>query len=475
MGFKVPKSVASVAKAVTAPITAPVKAVQNFVTPPKASTSIKPSGKISLSGGGILGAANKSIAATVAPVKKAVTDPVGTAKAVVKNPIGEATKVVTAPVKPLIAAVQAPVADLTGSITRKNVAATTATPSVSTLGKTPIDVATNVATTSTNVMAPGISNAISAVKTPDLLEKAKDVQSTISTGGISNAISPSKKDNSPESVQSAWAGFKDFSENLPTPKLKSLDNISLPENMQVSPVEVTAGRLSRPENIKAPERKYTGFSGGENLKALGELGRGETSPWEKLALEKQDLEQKSAIDAAARQSAGSAAGARASLAMRGGLGSGAATSLAKAQMAQQNMGQSSAMQQGALERLGIKSEAAKQRQSALSTASDLESNIGMTEAERSLKGGMADVGTALDVAKTNTATGLDVNRFNINTGLDVAKTNAAQNMASQQFNVGNTLGEASAQRNFDLDIFKQKMAGYGAEKTAQGLAKGGKK
>lgn len=146
----------------------------------------------------------------------------------------------------------------------------------------------------------------------------------------------------------------------------------------------------------------------------------EESPWYKMALEKQGAEQARLMDQATRQQAGAMAGARSSLAMKGGLGGGAAERMATAgagnlaeMMQQQRQG-------GAVERgqLGMQ-------------GSDLASRL---------------------------------SQFNL-----------GQQAETEKANLQTQLMDLAARENRKLQQYGERMKGYAAEKTSEGIGSGGKK
>jgi len=143
----------------------------------------------------------------------------------------------------------------------------------------------------------------------------------------------------------------------------------------------------------------------------------EESPWYKMALEKQGSEQARLMDQATRQQAGAMAGARSSLAMKGGLGGGAAERMATAgagnlaeMMQQQRQG-------GAVERgqLGMQ-------------GSDLASRL---------------------------------SQFNLGQQADTEKSN-----------LQTQLMDLAARENRKLQQYGERMKGYAAEKTSEGYGSG---
>lgn len=165
------------------------------------------------------------------------------------------------------------------------------------------------------------------------------------------------------------------------------------------------------EDVRATDLfRPTTITGSEVQKQM------EESPWYKMALEKQGAEQARLMDQAARQQAGSLAGARTQLAMRGGLRGGTAERLAMA--GSENL--ANLMQQqrmaGAIER----------------------GQLGMQGAD-----------LASRLAQLNAQTMTDAQARNIYAGM----------------------GELDKQRAYNLAKYQEEMKGYAAEKTGQALGK----
>lgn len=152
-----------------------------------------------------------------------------------------------------------------------------------------------------------------------------------------------------------------------------------------------------------------------NAEAM-QTGLAALSPWQTMALEKQAAEQAKAMDEAARGQAGAVAGARTSLAMRGGLRGGAAERLARS--GAENLAQTMQQQRqvGAIQR----------------------GDIGLRGAE---------------MAK------------------DIAQGNVAAQTEGQARNIQAALAELAAKRGYDIREFEEKAKMYGAEKTGQAIGR----
>lgn len=146
----------------------------------------------------------------------------------------------------------------------------------------------------------------------------------------------------------------------------------------------------------------------------------EESPWYKMALEKQGAEQAGLMDQASRQQAGALAGARSQLAMRGGLGGGAAERMATSGAENLSQMMQQQRQAGAVER----------------------GQLGMQGADLASKIGQFNIGQQSDAEKTNLQT---------------------------------QLMDLGARENRKLQQYGERMKGYAAGQTAQGIGSGGKK
>ena len=147
-----------------------------------------------------------------------------------------------------------------------------------------------------------------------------------------------------------------------------------------------------------------------------QTGLAALSPWQTMALQKQEAEQAKAMDEAARQQSGALAGARSSMAMRGGLRGGAAERLAAS--GAQNLAQTMQQQRqvGAIQR----------------------GDIGLKGAE---------------MAK------------------EIAQGNVAAQTEGQARNIQAALAELAAKRGYDVSRYQEQMKGYAAEKTGQALGR----
>lgn len=142
------------------------------------------------------------------------------------------------------------------------------------------------------------------------------------------------------------------------------------------------------------------------------------SPWARMMREKVDMEQGRALGSAGAQAAGATSGAMSNLAMRGGLSRGAAERLARGGMRDMAQARQEIYGRGAGQRLDIGIEDEKQRLAALGALPGLQ----------------------------------------------------AQAYETQLRGVSPWMDLAGKRLDFEKDIFGQRMAGYGAEKTAEAIS-----
>jgi hypothetical protein len=144
----------------------------------------------------------------------------------------------------------------------------------------------------------------------------------------------------------------------------------------------------------------------------------EASPWYKMALQKQEAEQATLMDQAARQQAGALAGARSQMAMRGGLRGGAAERMATAGAENVANLMQQQRQAGAVER----------------------GQLGMQGADLASRLGQFNVGQQAGTDVTNLQT---------------------------------QIANLAAQENRKLQQYGERMKGYASERTSQGIGSGG--
>ena len=172
--------------------------------------------------------------------------------------------------------------------------------------------------------------------------------------------------------------------------------------------------------------KYQGNTGALNTLNAKATQEG-ASPWLQLQLQKQNMDQMNQMAQAAKQSAGATAAARSNLAMRGGLSGGAAERLARGGSQDLNAQRQNIMNQGAQNRI----------------------NLGIQ-----------------DESNKNQLLGQAVS---------ANQAQNAQNIGIGQFNAQNTLAENNANNAFNMSKYQEQMKAYGAGKSANAIANGGKK
>lgn len=161
------------------------------------------------------------------------------------------------------------------------------------------------------------------------------------------------------------------------------------------------------------------------------------SPWAKMMLEKQALEQATSRDNMVQSGASQSAQARNQMAMRGGVTGGASERLAKSNLRSQMMEQNKLARQGSMDQMGIRIQDDQTKQGLL------KDTVGY------------DFQNA-DLGLKNRQYSTDVNKTNITAAL----------------------ADIEAKRGFDMEQYKSKMSAWGAGKTAdaqRAASKGGKK
>lgn len=162
------------------------------------------------------------------------------------------------------------------------------------------------------------------------------------------------------------------------------------------------------------------------------------SPWAKMMLDKQQMEQAQAGDQAAQATAAQLNSAKSQLAQSGGLGTGSRERLAKQSMQQGLLSQQQVNRQGQLDR----------------------ANIGLQDEQQKV-GLLNQVQTG-----ENQQAGIGMQNRQYSTGVD-------------QANVGNTLMDLNAKRAFNANTYNEAMRAWAAEKSANAQARaaggGGKK
>jgi hypothetical protein len=183
-----------------------------------------------------------------------------------------------------------------------------------------------------------------------------------------------------------------------------------------------AGNLDAKYRVGAEQAKY-GQAGKSLISRATDTGE---SPWLKMQMEKQGLEQTNAMGNAAVQAQSQAAQARSNLAMRGGLSGGARERLASGAAQNAMMGQQQVANQGMQDRLGAR--------------------ISDEQIKTNLLG---------------TAAGMENNMSQFNTGI---------RQGANQYNTQNLIGSRMGQGAFDMDLYKEQMRDRAAGRSADAVA-----
>lgn len=211
--------------------------------------------------------------------------------------------------------------------------------------------------------------------------------------------------------------------------------------------------LGAPETINTSNVYADRIQRGDMLSALQNqaLTPSAESPWLKLQLQKQAIEQGAAADESARQAAAGLGQAQSALAMRGGLRGGASERLARQGMRDQNLAAQGVRRQGLLDRLGLSTAAEDQRLKMLQYGTGVESDIAKADASNMLRGREAQAQMELE-------------RGRANVGFKQARDKANIDMlASAYDDVNRKAYEQWASRKRD----------YAADKLGQAISQGG--
>lgn len=221
-----------------------------------------------------------------------------------------------------------------------------------------------------------------------------------------------------------WQSLVDDSGNL-----KSIYSLAAPE-------ELTPQIMSRLDAVQL------------NTDALNELRRrglsNENSAWTDLLLQRQGLEEQQAGDQALRDEAGQNASAWSQLAMRGGLSGGERERVAIAGARNLNETKQKVAAEGRGARLGILTEAEKQKLDILKSLPGMEVQALQPEFQK-----VEYFGKAKDQ---------DINR----------RTDTSR------FNIANLINERNAKGQFDMGNYAEAMKAWASEKQAQATEKSGK-
>lgn len=239
----------------------------------------------------------------------------------------------------------------------------------------------------------------------------------------------------------------------------------------------------------------------------------ETGPsaWLNLAKERQGLDEQTALESSAKNTAGATSNALSGLAMRGGLHGGAALRAAKDSSMQAALQAQQIRRGGMGDRMGLEMADNDTKTKLLSQLPGAElawaqpemdkarmlTGVQMDEQGRKLAADTTNsamdfdkqkyntsaltdadkynLGMAYDVSKTNLGKNLDLGRYNTDNDLKTKMYNTDKDVAANQFNISNSLNEVTQGRLFDSNNFNQQMQSWAAGKTADAQSKGGKK
>lgn len=257
--------------------------------------------------------------------------------------------------------------------------------------------------------------------------------------------------DSPEAIMSAVEKYMPQYESVLTPDKMLADKYKIGTPAAIAAGAINAGRLDT--------GKLAANQDALNALKARAMAQGD-SPWLRMQLDKLGLEELSARDRAASQALSQSAQANAALAMRGGLQSGARERIATGgardlSAARQAIGRDMATNRL---NLGIADDQTKMQ---------LLSQIpGMDLSFADQRAGLEkfNIGTSLEEQRANIANKLAADQFNTQMAQDAAK-----------FNMGNTLGAVQDLNKFNLGKYGEQMKAFGAGKTSEALAKGGKK
>lgn len=264
----------------------------------------------------------------------------------------------------------------------------------------------------------------------------------------------------------------DFSGAPKLPEFKSAlgEDQTLADVYKIKPGELDVGKDIAYKNVlPGAEQRFAGISADQRgLKAIREqaLGMGE-SPWAKLQLAKQGIEEKGALENVGAQSAGARAEAESNLAMRGGLSGGARERLSQGAMSNAVLGGQGVRRAGELSRLGIQTTDELNRQNLLQQLPGMElAQLNPELQKATYLSGVEQTQNAADIANqmANRATGIAGQQFNIQQGTE-----------AQKFNTQAALNDILQKRAYDIGQYGEGMKAYAAQKTGEAAASGGKK
>lgn len=196
------------------------------------------------------------------------------------------------------------------------------------------------------------------------------------------------------------------------------------------------------------------------------LGTGD-SPWLKLQMEKQGLDESNALQKSSASVAGSNANAESNLAMRGGISSGARERLARSGAMASNQAGQDVRNQGVQNRLNLQIADDQTKTGLLSQLPGMEiANVAPETAKQEYLGNMAS---------TEQGRGLDTAFKNVANTTDTAKYNAGATTDAQKYNIGNALNDILQKRAYDTAGYSEDMKAWAAGKSADAQSSAGKK
>ncbi len=174
-----------------------------------------------------------------------------------------------------------------------------------------------------------------------------------------------------------------------------------------------------------------------------------SSAWARMALEGQGLDEMTAMDNAGKLANSQAAQGRSQLAMKGGLSAGASERAGMRAQEAQLLAQQGIGRAGQSDRIEIGKADEVNKNTLLGQVAGLD---------------LTGSGQRQDLAKFNSSSALDANKFN---------KNAANQL--EQYNTQNTIGGLATDNKNKFDIYAEQMRGFGAGQTAEATRRGGKK
>jgi hypothetical protein len=200
-----------------------------------------------------------------------------------------------------------------------------------------------------------------------------------------------------------------------------------------------------------------------NQQGLEEIRRralsGESSPWANIAQSQADLMGQRGREEADRQGASSLAQAQSQLAQTGGLSSGAAERLAGQSMRDMAMRRQQERQGLMSQKLGINLQDAQGRDQMLTQLPGLElGRSGFLQGQNNAQS---------ELSFRNQSQQSAIDQFNKNLAFQQADSNRRAQMDTDRFNIGNTLAEQQAGRQYDMTKFGQIASAQAAQEQAK--------